>query len=650
MTDKPTDKKSNIVAIVKSAQPVNQAGEPDRFADRRIGLLGIENYLLVKYHPARDQSGKSKGNEQAAPLRTEITIPLFLNGVALIESEIVTDDGIIENRYFVIIGKTSTGKLLPPIKVPVNQFPSMNWVFQWGNRLVYAPGNGNKDNARAAIQTLSGDVATSFVYRHTGWRELDGRWHYLTGSGAVTETILDEQVTVELDSGHMQRYRLPAPPEDIRQSAGFATGLLNLAPNNPAVGVVLLCAVARAPLAELAPIDFSLFLAGRSGSGKSECAALALAFFGDFTARSFPANFTDTESDIQIKAHQAKDSVFVVDDFCPSTNQVEANKLHAKAENLFRAVGNQSGRGRRNTDMSGKAAYFPRGMVVATGEDLPRGASLLGRLLIVELKRGDLDWQHVTQLQAYARSGWFAKNMGVYAQWLAPRMESLKIDFPKKLLKFREEALADGFAASHPRAADIYASLLAGLDVYLDFLLDIEAIGDVRADHLYQGAMANLKAVIRAQAEYQENTDEVEVFRNLLQSCFASGDVHISCHLRQGPPFKTPHALGWRARTEGGELEGHGSRIGWINELNNELWLEPEKAFSIVKRLSDSQGEPFLISKATLWRRLLERNVLKCVENNTKTGKARPDVKRTVNGISYRVLVFPVTFIIVADV
>ncbi len=317
MTDKPTDKKSNIVAIVKSAQPVNQAGEPDRFADRRIGLLGIENYLLVKYHPARDQSGKSKGNEQVAPLRTEITIPLFLNGVALIESEIVTDDGIIENRYFVIIGKTSTGKLLPPIKVPVNQFPAMNWVFQWGNRLVYAPGNGNKDNARAAIQTLSGDVATSFVYRHTGWRELDGRWHYLTGSGAVTETILDEQVTVELDSGHMQRYRLPAPPEDIRQSAGFATGLLNLAPNNPAV---------------------------------------------------------------------------------------------------------------------------------------------------------------------------------------------------------------------------------------------------------------------------------------------------------------------------------------------NEVWLEPEKAFSIVKRLSDSQGEPFLISKATLWRRLLERNVLKCVENNTKTGKARPDVKRTVNGISYRVLVFPVTFIIVADV
>lgn len=170
----------------------------------------------------------------------------------------------------------------------------------------------------------------------------------------------------------------------------------------------------RAVLGECLPTDFALFLAGQSGAQKSECAALAQACFGDFNARTFPANFNDTESDLEHKSHQCKDAVFVVDDFAPSVSQVETNKLHAKAERLFRGAGNQSGRGRCNTDMSSKAAYFPRGMLIATGEDLPKSASLLSRLLIIELKRGDINLSFLSALQDQARKGELAAIMAAF--------------------------------------------------------------------------------------------------------------------------------------------------------------------------------------------------------------------------------------------
>ncbi len=650
--DKQPPENKTILTVVKSSQLINENSEPCRFADHRIGNFEIKNRILIKHHT--DRAGHP------------LIIPLFLNGAALIQHEIVTDDGIQENRFFVMIGITAKGEKLPPIRVPASQFPSMNWLLQYGNKIIPSPGNGNKDNQRAAIQVLSCDVDIQYVYRHTGWRTIDGQWLFLHGNGAIGSEGENPQISVELDPGNMQRYKLPAPTvQEARRHVGLALDILDVSKTNPVVGVAILCAVARAPLAEVSPIDFSIFFVGRSGSGKSECAALAQAFFGDFNGRALPANFSDTESDLQHKSHQAKDYVFVVDEFCPSINTIEANKLHASAEILFRSVGNLAGRGRRNADMSAKPAYHPRGMVIATGEDTPRGASLLGRILVVEMRRGDLEdslssamqhqgslstpkWPAMTEFQRHARDGRLQQIMADYVRWLAPRIDDLKRQIPARQIELREAATKAGFATSHPRAADIYASLAVGFSVFMDFLTDSEAVGDVRAGDVMEHVTQTLQSVLKAQGEYQENADEVEIFKNLLQSCFSSGSVHISDHLNQGPPIRTPHAFGWRARTQGGDVEGHGIKIGWINEVANELWLEPEETFRAIKRLSGSQDEAFLTSKATLWKRLLERGVIICSEPNAKTKTSRPTVKRTVAGVTSRVLVFSPTIVTIA--
>jgi len=610
---KPPD--NPILTAIKAAQPVNKSGQVDRFADCIVDRLGIVSYRLVKIQSVKNRDGTADA---------EIQIPLFMNGAALIDYELVSDDGIVENRFFVMIGKLQNGRDLPPGKVPVQQFPGMNWLGQWGNQLILAPGNGNKDNARAAIQILSGDIPIITIFQYTGWVLIDGEWRYLTGSGAIGAGGLDTSIRVELGEGHMSKYSLPAPPDNPRQFAGVLFELIDIAPANPAVGVALLCGAVRAALGVCLPPDFSLFLVGLSGSYKSECLSLVMAYFGEFDSRSFPGNFTDTETILERKTHQAKDAVFCVDDFVPSVNQQEANKLHSKAERLFRGAGNQAGRGRCKTDMTSKAAYYPRCMLIASGEDLPRGASLLARLLVVEIKRGDVDLNRLSRLQDLARRGDLAKAMSAFLQWLAPRIDELKQTFPGEVRTIRDKALKEKFASSHPRAADIYASLDASADLFIRFAEEVGAISEIHANDLMNSIEETLKQVIRAQGQFQRQTDEVERFLALLGACFSAGEVHVGDNLNQGPPELLPFVWGWRSQTADGDPSGCGSRIGYINQPKGELWLEPEPTFKEIQKFANAQNEPMLINRATLWKRLYERGLLLASENGDQTpGQSR---------------------------
>lgn len=638
--DKQPPENKNILTVVKSSQPVNKAGEADIFADRRVGNFGIHDFKLVKHHT--DRSGNS------------IVIHLFLNGAALIESEIATDDGIETKRFFVIIGITAEGVRLNPIKVPVNQFATMNWTMEWGNNIVHAPGNGNKDNARAAIQVLSGYVKAKYVYRHIGWRKIDYKWWYLHGGGAIGADGQNDQITVELDSGNMRRYQLPAPSLETKHYATLLLDLLSISSKNPAIGVALVCAVCRAPLGEAAEINFSLFFSGLTGSLKSSAAALALGFFGDFvevaSAGRFPGSFSDSALDLAIKGHGAKDALFVVDEFNPNSfNRKTAEEMNEKADSLHRSTANRSGRGTRTVNHDAREARYPRGVVFSTGEDIPKSPSLLSRIVIIEIKPGEIDIAELTRHQLNAAEGKYRKIMANYLTWLAPRMDDLKIRLPKKIQSIIEESntanSAHNFSHKHLRFPQTYASLLAGFDVFLDYLVDAEIISPVRINDIYEETAEKLHDLINAQGGYQQQNDEVWRFKELLQACLVSGKVHVGDHLTQGEPKIKPHQWGWRANEKGGDCVGRGDFIGWINQHERELWLNPAATFAAIQRLASAQGEAFTLSKSTLWKRLLERGEIISSEKDRVNGKLRPDVKKPVDGGHKRVLVFNTEFI-----
>lgn len=614
--------------------------------EHRFGAYTIKNGCFIQLKPTSTKDG---GISEVEIVLTDFTCRIL--------EEITSDDGLTESNYLRIEGKRADGLPLPAVEVLTKSFFSSqaNWIGDsWGTLAFLYPGPAKKDNLRAAIQLYSaidGDPPRRRVYKYTGWKRIGDAWHYLTGSGAITAAGLVDSVQVDLGAGHMARYSLPAPlaPDAIKQAASAALGLLEVTPARPHVGAALLCAVARAPLGECLATDFAIWAHGLTGSRKSALVAIAQSFFGDFgSGRTFPANWSDSVNDAEMKGHQAKDALYTIDDFKPSVSQAEAAKLHAMAERLIRGVGNQSGRGRRDANMSAKAAPHCRALMVVTAEDLPRRQSLLGRLLVLELGRADVDNAILSRLQDAARFSWFSGLMTAYLQWLSVRMDRLKTEFPAAVLALRDGAIREGFAASHPRASEIYGNLLAGFETFLEFLEDAGAITSEQANVLLASVETSLRDAFAEQGDYQREQDECRRFFELLRAALASGNCHIANRISQGPPANKPHAYGWR--DAGSDAVGDrqynamGDCIGWHSEgVGNhpaEVWLQPDAAFKVAQDFARRQGDSFLLSAPSLWRRLCDQGLLLKTEPDNKSGKPRPTVKRVVNNAqSVRVMV-----------
>jgi hypothetical protein len=194
---------------------------------------------------------------------------------------------------------------------------------------------------------------------------------------------------------------------------------MDLAPD-AAMAAILGCTY-RAPLAQALPMDATIHLHGGSGNFKTELAALAMAHFGDYDRLSLPGAWASTGNALELLTFLAKDIVAVIDDFAPTGTAQEVAKYHATADRVLRAVGNQAGRARMSADGRLRPQYAPRGVVLSTGEDVPKGHSLGARLLVVDVARGDVDTCRLTQAQQEAAQGTYAAAMAGYVRWLPVR-------------------------------------------------------------------------------------------------------------------------------------------------------------------------------------------------------------------------------------
>ena len=325
---------------------------------------------------------------------------LLANFSAEIVSETVVDDGAERKRRMEITGKLGDCPL-PTATIPSGQFAALTWVGeQWGAQARISPGLGLKDRLRFAIQLLSPSIRTQTVYAHTGWREIDGQWLYFSQDAVIGAHGLTPHINVELP-GALSDYALtlnhPAAP-----AIQASLHLLECAA--PSIAVPLFLAPYRALISDTLPGDFSLFLAGVTGSRKTEVAAILQGHFGNaWNGKHLPGSWSSTPNSLERSAFQAKDALLVVDDFCPGGTSTDVARSHKDADRLLRAQGNRSGRQRMNADGSLRPAYYPRGLIVATGEDIPRGQSLRGRLLILEFTAETVNLDALSDLQRHAK-------------------------------------------------------------------------------------------------------------------------------------------------------------------------------------------------------------------------------------------------------
>jgi hypothetical protein len=219
-----------------------------------------------------------------------VTMPLCNFNVRIVEEEI-RDDGAERITNFSIEGLLQGGKPLPKAEVPAERYSSMNWVTtNWGTAPVIFAGQGARDHLRVAIQLLSGQVPRRTVFGHLGWRYLNGEWKYLHAGGAIGPVGPDIDIQVQTSDSRLSYYALPEPPagEELSAAIRASLSILDLGPHT--ITYPLLCTVYRAPLGEVGPLDFTIFLAGPTGAQKTELTVLAQAHYGaNFNGKNLPA-------------------------------------------------------------------------------------------------------------------------------------------------------------------------------------------------------------------------------------------------------------------------------------------------------------------------------------------------------------------------
>lgn len=560
-------------------------------------------------------------------------VPVGLtNFCARIVADTALDDGAEVRRLFSI--EASLGDNTRRFDVPAERFTSMNWATEHlGAGAIIYPGFGARDHARCAIQMFSDAIEPRTIYAHLGWRRIGDRWTYLHAGGAIDAGGAVAGIEVQPPDA-LGGFALPAPaddPDSLEAAVSASVGLLDLGP--PMIMFPLVASIWRAALGGA---DFSLHVAGATGTFKTELAALAQQHWGSgLDARHLPANWASTANAIAELAFGCKDALLVVDDFAPAGSAYDVARLHALADRVIRGAGNNAGRARLRSDATLRPTRPPRALILSTGEDVPRGASLRARLLVLELSPGDIDPAKLCVCQRHACRGLYAQTMSAFVRWVAVDYEKIQSEFRRRALELRDKATR---SSGHRRTPAIVGQLQAALDLFFRFAVEAtasEALTEPEARELSERCWAALGQVAESQAQHVGTDDPARRFIELLGSAIASGLAHVA----DAEPTtngvdvpERPEAWGWRPgeRVTGEQCwRPQGARVGWV--AGEGLFLDPEAALRAADRAA-GDGHPIGVSARTLGKRLAEGGVLATHD------PGRATTRRTLAGARRRVL------------
>ncbi len=544
------------------------------------------------------------------------------NYQASIVTNIRLDDGIETRRELEIEAELMSRRLR--FTIPASEFARMEWpIERLGSAAITYP--NQRDYARTAIQSFSTTAEEKCTYSHTGWRFVDGRWLFLHAGGAICGTGAMPELNVRL-LGPMSRYELRlSDPNTLASAVRASLRLVELGP--PSTSFPLLAATCRAVFGDA---DFALHLSGETGAFKSEVAALHQQHFGSSMNRlHLPGAWSSTPNALEALAFHAKDALFVIDDFAPQGNGADVARYHSAADRVFRAAGNQAGRGRLDSTAKLREPKPPRALILSTGEDIPRGQSVRARLFILELSKGAIKAGDLSECQTDAQQGLYVESMGGFVRWLAGDYEVARAKFHRKVSEYRASISCH---SSHARVPEIAANLQAAFDLYLEFSVASGALEATERNRLASRCWEALRVAAAAQAKHQAATEPAARFVSILRSVMTSGHAHVAA--RDGSePDRGPGSCGWR-RDGTGRWAPLGGCIGWVEGDN--LYLEPAAAFRAVQLFGRDTGEALAIGEPTLRRRLRDKELLASVDHARET----LTVRRNIGGSSKNVLHF----------
>ena len=560
---------------------------------------------------------------------------MIANFTAEITTETVIKDGLKESVIFTIKGENASRKF-PTIEVPAHKFASLAWVTSnWGATAVIMPTPGAAADFRTAVQLLSTNIKSETIFQHTGWTEVDGEQIYLHGNGGITKDGAKENVRVEMPQD-LSRYELPnlkgATKEKRAVSWMASTMLITLADKSKTAP--MLAATWRSALRSS---DFAVHCTGRSGSFKSEVTSLMQSHFGvKMDARNLPGSWNSTANALEALAFRTKDALFVVDDFIPVGTSWQQKAYQKAADQLIRGAGNQQGRARLTDVSSLQQTMYPRGLVMSSGEDTPEGQSLRGRMVIIELSKGDVKPENLTRAQK--RREEYPKAMADFIQWIADNREAKLAKFDEDRQRIRDENLGVG----HTRTPQMVGDLIAAAEMWFAYGLERGYTDEQDAATWMEAMSDGIKEMAEDQERFISESDPAETFVKVLQSALMSKSAHLAAF--DGGHPRMPTLMGWQ-EFRGGQINDYspkGPKIGWVDFNNDVMYIDHVVGYETIRRLSSGQ---ISITATTLWKRLKESGIV--VKNDEK--RQRNTLRVTCEGAVRTVVAIQLSSVIDID-
>ena len=468
-------------------------------------------------------------------------------------------------------------------------------------------GNGVKDRVRDAVQRLSTGTITRTVRTHTGLVKINGVWRYLHGGGTIGAAT---DVDVELPS-QLSAFDIPeATPSEIAAGIRSSLELFDLAADH--IMVPLICSVFRAPLGQC---DFGLHVDGLTGLLKSELVALMWQHYGrNFSSRGLPS-WTSTAYFLQGLSFTCKDTLLVIDDLLGADlSFVDRQRQYASADLIFRGLGNNSARGRMRSDTTLRPTKPTRCLILSTGEEKPRGQSLLARIFCVSVTAEDtgrdvMNFERLSRLQHAAAQGQFAHTMRGYIEYFLPQYEAICAELRNRVSEYRDKAVKD-IGTCHARTPTMMADLFVGAQTFFDFAAERSAISTAQAEEHKSRVWSALLTGAKAQARAQASQEPAHRFIELVVAAVSAGKAFLAPLNSQAPGEEgNPphlHRYGYSA---------FGLRVGWFD--GDDIFLDPDASYKAAREMS-VEGSGISTSLDTLKRRLKDQGLLASTDLNTK--------------------------------
>ena len=514
------------------------------------------------------------------------------NFVPRISCEILYDDGEEVTREYEITVKDREGNVLPTFRVPAQSFGKLDWV---GGNLparctLDVTGSVEKHIVHAVKETAA-HTDLRHVYAHTGWIRQDGEMHFLLPGSPFFE--------VELD-GKCANYGMVCGEEPA--DLGWLTGMLQLDVVPHDVMLPLMALVFLSPLNSLLrkagyEPKFVFTLLGRTGAKKSTLSALALSFFGSFTASDLPMSFADTPNSILYNASHLDDILTCVDDSHPSTKE-DVTNMNLIAEKLVRGYGDRVQRNRLTSEITMRKTRSPQGNVIMTAEFVPNiGESSLARLFCVEIKPDSIDLDVLGEIQERTQGGMLQRCMYAFLVWLRDKyllteekevafITGMKVRYAETRAEWRSRLTAEKIVF-HDRLPDTLTCLSIGWRMLTLFLKERNMItGEQRAQMLAEFTSILTEHAWKQSAAIVADKPTHVFLRNLF--AMTEGGM-VSITEREKPKI-------------GNTVVGY--------EDDTYYYLLLDKSIGEVKRFCENTNQTFTLSSKALTKQLKEEGLL----------------------------------------